>query len=62
MESIYAELAQRQFPSVAVLLVSGYAGAVIDDGTPVPHRLLSKPFSSEELLDALDALLGVPLA
>jgi signal transduction histidine kinase len=57
-----AELTQRQFPSVALLLMSGYAEAVIDDGTPVPHRLLSKPFSSEELLDALDTLLGVPLA
>jgi CheY-like chemotaxis protein len=56
-----AELAHRQFPSVAVVLVSGYAEAVIDDGTHLPHRLLRKPFSSEELLDAVDTLLGVPL-
>jgi signal transduction histidine kinase len=55
-----AELSQRQFPSVAVLLVSGYADAMIDDGTPIPHRLLSKPFSSDDLLDALDDILGVP--
>ncbi|MEO8694158.1 MAG: ATP-binding protein [Acidimicrobiales bacterium] len=53
-----AELTRRQFPSVEVLLVSGFADAVIDDGTPLPHRLLTKPFSSDELLDALDDLLS----
>jgi hypothetical protein len=33
-----AESSRRQFASVAVLLVSGYADAMIDDGTPVRSR------------------------
>jgi CheY-like chemotaxis protein len=54
-----AHVARQEFPDVAVLLVSGYADAVIDDGTPLPHRLLNKPFSSDELLDALESICRV---
>jgi signal transduction histidine kinase len=48
-----AERARHEFPGVAVLFVSGYADAVIADGSPIPHRFVSKPVSAGELLDAL---------
>jgi CheY-like chemotaxis protein len=53
-----AARARHDFPGVPVLFVSGYADAVIADGSPIPHRLVRKPVSADELSLALDALCG----
>jgi PAS domain S-box-containing protein len=49
-----AELARREFPGVAVVVMSAHADSVIADRTPTPHRLLCKPISGPDLLDALE--------
>jgi DNA-binding NtrC family response regulator len=51
-----ATRAKREHPGVSVLVVSAYADAVIADGSPIPHRIIRKPLSAQELTDALDAL------
>jgi hypothetical protein len=33
--------------------VSEFADAVIADGSPIPHRLVRKPLSADELADAV---------
>jgi CheY-like chemotaxis protein len=48
-----ADIARREFPDVAVVLLSAYADALIGDGTPLPHRLVGKPISVDELIEAL---------
>jgi CheY-like chemotaxis protein len=47
---------RHEFPGVSVVFVSSYADAVIADGSPIPHRLVRKPLSGDELAEALDAL------
>ena len=55
-----ARAARERRPDLAVLLVSGYAGIISDDGTPVSRAVfLKKPFTKRELSVAvLEALNG----
>ena len=48
-----AGVVRREFPDVEVVLISAYAGALIGDRTPLPHRMLVKPVSTDDLLAAL---------
>jgi CheY-like chemotaxis protein len=48
-----AGVVRREFPAVEVVLISAYAGALIGDRTPLPHRMLVKPVSTDDLLEAL---------
>ena len=48
-----AGVVRREFPDVEVVLISAFAGALIDDRTPLPHRMLVKPVSADDLLAAL---------
>ena len=49
-----ADLTRQEFPGVAVVLMSAYADALIPDRSPMPHRLVCKPISTDDLLDALE--------
>jgi signal transduction histidine kinase/ActR/RegA family two-component response regulator len=51
-----AARARHVHPGVSVLVVSEFADAVIADGSPIPHRLVRKPLSADELAEAVDLL------
>jgi signal transduction histidine kinase/ActR/RegA family two-component response regulator len=53
-----ADLAQRDFPDVAVVLLSAYADALVGDRPPTSHRLICKPITADGLIDAVDDACG----
>jgi len=54
-----AEMRSR-WPMVAVLLISGYPPMARELGNPAAAELLAKPFSREELAQAMLRALGQP--
>jgi len=59
-----AARAQERFPGLAVLLMSGYSSELLDADrdSPASWELLRKPYSREELAQALARVLGTPAA
>ncbi len=59
-----AARAQEQFPNLAVLLMSGYSAELLDADrdSPANWELLRKPYSREELAQALARVLSTPTA
>jgi CheY-like chemotaxis protein len=52
-----ADLTRKEFPGVAVVVMSAYGDSLIADRAPTPHRVLCKPISTDDLLDALERAL-----
>jgi hypothetical protein len=49
-----AARARHEHPGVSVLVLTEFADAVIADGSPIPHRLVRKSLSADELAEAVD--------
>ena len=53
-----AEEVRRRSPETAVLLISGYAGAELDDARVGRVAILAKPFTSKQLRSAVEQALA----
>ena len=59
-----AEAVRKRFPELRVLLMSGYARDIVERATPnCRHlRVLAKPFTMQELAEALRATFNEELS
>lgn len=57
-----AEIVERDFPGIKIMLASGYAGKSVSGGLDAAHRfpVLGKPIRGKELEARLAEILGAP--